>query len=214
MTAQLENLLQEADLYPAFKQNLKSISEDAFQLSEIISSLVALADINNREFSLAFEKIRLDEIIFSAAAELSNLYPDFKLKFEIENDTVKETDLEIFADDTLLKIVFLNLLKNAYNYSDNRLVECVIIQQSTHVQVIITNTGETPVVADTAMLFTTFYRGSNTKYVAGSGIGLSIVRRVLQYHQATVNYRIADNNTNQVIISFLYNAVSPVNSQI
>lgn len=202
ITAQLENLLHRDGVDPVTKANLASISEDAFQLSEIVSSLVALADINSREHHFSFAKLRLDELVFTAVAGLSKIYPDFKLKFEIENNTGKETDLEIMGDEALLKMALLNLFKNAYIYSDNHAAECVIRQGKQDITLLITNTGDVPEVEDTTTLFTTFYRGSNIKYISGSGVGLSIVKRVIEYHNSIIVYHIVDKNTNQVQITF------------
>jgi len=203
IAAQLENLSHKDGLDEAVRVNLESIFQDTFQLSDVVSSLVALADINSREHRLSFQKIRLDEIVYTSTAELAKIYPDFKLKFEIENNTSKETDLEITGDETLLKIVFLNLFKNAYLYSDNRQPECLISQDEGRVTLYVTNTGETPYVLDTASLFTAFYRGSNSNNVEGSGIGLGIVKRIVDYHNAAVSYRIIDNRTNQVSVVFM-----------
>lgn len=202
ITAQIENLLHREELDPVTISILTSVSEDTFQLSEIISSLVALADINSREHNSSFVKLRLDEMIFNAVAELSKVYPEFKLKFEIENKTSSDSDLEVMGDETLLKIVLINLLKNAYIYSDNGTPECVIRQNEDHIELNITNTGVVPVVDDVATLFTTFYRGSNTRHISGSGIGLSIVKRILQYHKAVINYHIIDKNTNLIVVIF------------
>jgi len=203
IAAQLENLSQRDELDEAVRVNLKSIFQDTFQLSDVVSSLVALADINSREHRLSFTKIRLDEIVYSSTAELAKIYPDFKLKFEIENNTGKDIDLEISGDETLLKIVFLNLFKNAYLYSDNGQPACLISQDEGRVTLYVTNTGEPPNVPDTASLFTAFYRGNNSTSIEGSGIGLSIVKRIVDYHKAEVNYQIIDNRTNQVSVIFM-----------
>lgn len=200
---QVENMLQSEELEPDIKRYLTSVADDAFKLSEIITSLISFAEVNNRRNIITFALVRLDEIVFSASSELAALYTGFKLKFEIENVSSKETDIEIKADEVLLKIVMLNLLKNAFLYSDNHLVECCIKQQDYSIDVIITNTGPVPQVQDTTLLFNTFYRGSNTQSKSGSGIGLSIVKRVLDYHQATITFNILDQNTNQVIVTFL-----------
>jgi len=202
LAAQVENLIQRPGLDNAIRANLTSIFEDTFQLSEIISSLVALADINSSEHQFSFNKIRLDELIFSVVADLSKVFPDFKLKFEIENNIGTAKEPKIAGDETLLKIALLNLFKNGYIYSDNHALECLIRQDDQGVAVLITNTGEVPKIEDTKTLFTAFYRGSNIGTVAGSGIGLSIVKRVLEYHKASIVYNILDQNTNQVHISF------------
>ncbi|MDR6943008.1 HAMP domain-containing protein [Mucilaginibacter pocheonensis] len=202
VAAQIENLIRRPDLDYVIRTNLISIFEDTFQLSEIISSLVALADINSSEHQFSFTRIRLDELVFNVVAGLSKVFPDFKLKFEIENNTGITAEPEIAGDETLLKIALLNLFKNAYIYSDNHALECLIRQGDQGIDLLITNTGAVPKIDDTATLFTAFYRGSNIGNIAGSGIGLSIVKRVLEYHKAHVIYNIIDQNTNQVHLSF------------
>ena len=202
IATQIENLSNKKDLDLTTKVNLQSIFQDTFQLSEIVSSLLALADINSQEHHFSFVKLRLDEVVFSSISEITRVYPNFKLKFDIENATSNETDLEIYGDETLLKIAFTNLLKNAYIYSDNQSVECIIRQYNNYIELIITNSGETPDVKDTTTLFTTFYRGSNTRDIEGSGIGLGVVKRIIEYHNATIKYNIIDNNTNQLQVIF------------
>lgn len=202
IAAQLENIIHSDQVPAELKKQLSSMAEDIFQVSEIISSLVALADITRKEQASPFEKLRLDELVFAAAAASSGIYPDFRFKFDIENTSGRETDLEILADETLLKIVLQNLFKNAYLYSDNRLVECQIVQHPQNIELLITNTGEAPEVSDTAQLFQTFYRGSNTRNIHGSGIGLSIVKRVLDHHQANIRFDILDGRTNRVAVIF------------
>jgi len=203
IAARVENMLQDDELDAEMRTYLSSVAEDAFHLSEIISALISFAEVNNRRNAVLFKPVRLDELIFSAADEISAIDSNFKLKFEIENNSSNETDIEIKADEVLLKIALLNLLKNALLYSDNKLVECCIKQKDHSIEIAVTNTGPVPQVKDTDVLFSTFYRGSNTKNKSGSGIGLSIVKRILDYHQASVAYNIIDSNTNQVIVTFL-----------
>ncbi len=202
IAAQTENMLHSSKLDEVTRAYMISVAEDAFKLSEIISSLIAFAEVNNRRNSLMFSLVRLDEVVFGAASELSATYPDLKLKFDIENNTGKETDIEVKADEVLLKIVMVNLIKNAFLYSDNGVVDCCIRQKTNSIQVIITNTGPVPNVIDTDLLFSAFYRGNNTQNRSGSGIGLSIVKRVIEYHQANIAFHIVDANTNQVIVTF------------
>lgn len=202
MTVQLENLLSSGELSPDVAAQIDSIADNAFQLSDIISSLVALADINNKEQKSSFGAIRLDEQLFEAAAELSKLYPDLRLKFDVENETDADTNLEILGDETLIKMVLVNLLKNAYLYSDNHVAECVISQQQEAMVLTVTNTGEAPDPETTGLLFQTFYRGSNTLNKAGSGIGLSVVRRILDYHKASVDFTVLDPQTSRVTVTF------------
>ena len=199
---QLENLLKENTLPDRLQNTLTSISEDTYRLSDIVASLLLLSNVEENDLRTAFKALRLDEIIFESASRISGLYPDMKIQFEVENLSPHEPDMEIKGDETLLKIVFVNLFKNAYQYSDNRVVQCLLRQQSGSLQVVMTNQGETPAVEDPNLLFHPFSRGSNTKNKPGSGIGLSIVQRILHYHGASVAYTIPAPGINELLLSF------------
>jgi K+-sensing histidine kinase KdpD len=181
---------------------LKSIAEDAYHLSDIITSLLVLAKTEESNDRTGLQKVRLDEVIFQVAAQMSKAYPDFKLHFEIENEESKQLTMELRGDETLLRIALLNLFKNAYLYSSDQQVHCSVTETSDALRLTIINRGEVPDTSDTTYLFNTFTRGSNSSKTQGSGIGLSIVRRILHYHQASIVYHIADKQTNKVQITF------------
>lgn len=202
--AQLENILLDKQVPENTKIILRSIAEDTSQLSEIVTSLLLLSEITDREVSKTITHIRLDEVIFSSASKVSKLHSDFKLQFEIENGSSDNVNLEIEGDDTLLQIAFINLFRNAYTYSDDKLIHCVLFLNRENVKITITNSGPTPDIKDTSILFNTFTRGSNTQHKAGSGIGLSIVKRILQYHNASLEYQIPSKNTNKIIVTIPY----------
>ncbi|MEI6945807.1 HAMP domain-containing protein [Paraflavisolibacter sp. H34] len=202
MVTQLENILNRKKLSPAETMTIQSIAEDAYELSDMVTSLLLLSSMADKEEAAAFRKVRLDELIFSAASEIARLHPGFRLRFEIENRSFDETNIEVEGDETLLKIALLNLLKNACSYSEDQVVSCLVCQNTPTLQVFVTNRGPVPDAPDLASLFNTFTRGSNVLNKPGSGVGLSIVQRVLQYHLARVEYRLPDEQTNQIVITF------------
>jgi two-component system sensor histidine kinase ArlS len=199
---QLENLMKREGLECDVRRTVQSVVEDTYELSDIISSLLLLSKIEDAPGSTAFQRIRLDEVIFKTASRVSRMHPDFKLQFEIENETADDLTIEVEGDETLLEIAVLNLLVNGYMYSDDQTVGCVLKQQKDSLVLTIVNNGAVPGKADTTTLFNTFTRGNNTKNKPGSGIGLSIVQRILHYHQASIVYNMPDRNTNQIVISF------------
>lgn len=202
ITMQLENVLKENVWDDGAKATLRSTLEDIHQLSDIITSLLLLSRIDEVPGAAAFKMIRLDEVIFKTAARIARLHPDFKLQFEINNPSAADLSMEVRGDETLLEIAISNLLSNAYAYSSNQTVRCMLEQNDTLLQLTMINHGEVPTHSDTAVLFDTFTRGANSKSKPGSGIGLSIVRRILQYHQADIVYTIPNATTNQIVMSF------------
>jgi len=199
---QLENLIKCRQPEEAVKATLQSTLQDIHQMSDMITSLLLLSRIEDAPGNTPFQPVRLDEVIFETASRISNMYPDFKLQFEIESDSTEELTMEVLGDETLLEIAISNLLHNAYSYSDNQTVRCLLRQSKDTLQLLMVNHGAVPVQSDTTGLFSTFTRGANATSKPGSGIGLSIVQRILQYHQATIMYNIPDSNTNEIVVAF------------
>ncbi|MBE7170263.1 MAG: HAMP domain-containing protein [Williamsia sp.] len=201
IVTQLENLMQNPATPPATNEILREISAGCYQLSDIISSLLILSKMDNNPQAKGFQPVRLDEVIFYAEEQLKKLYPDFKFQFEIES-TADDINIELNGDETLLRIAIGNLLKNGYLYSSDGIVQCVMKPRAGMIELQITNRGETPQVADTSLLFNTFTRGKNVQHKAGSGLGLSLVKRILDYHQAHVEYRTPEMDVNQLVVRF------------
>ena len=204
ISTQLENLLQNPDLPDNLSNILSSIKEDTQQLSDIVTSLLILSKIENEKQQKNLPFIRIDEIIFSSFEFLKRFYPEFKIFFEINNKTSKDDKLEIKGDEALLKLLFNNLLKNAYLYSDNKTANIRILQFDNYLEIIISNLGKTPELKDTQDLFSSFTRGSNALQNRGFGLGLSIVKRIIQYHNAEIIYNIPQENLNELIIRFKF----------
>ncbi len=202
ISAQLENLMQNPDLPQKFEKTLSSMKEDTQQLSDIVTSLLILSKLENETEVRNFSNVRIDEIIFSSAEFLRKYHSDCKIHFEIINDTGYEDKLEIKGDEALLKIAISNLLKNAYLYSDNKEVDIKIVQEKLDIKLFITNEGEVPEGNDTEKLFGSFVRGSNAIPNRGFGLGLSIVKRIIQYHKAEIRYLIPSPKCNRMELTF------------
>jgi signal transduction histidine kinase len=202
ISAQLENLKQNPDFPSKYNDALESMKEDVQQLSDIVTSLLILSRIESQNQVKSFTSVRIDEVIFISMEFLHKHYTDLKVHFEIFNETGNEDKLEIKGDESLLKIAVSNLLKNAYLYSDNKEVDIKIYQEPNRIRVIICNQGEIPDIKDTEQLFTSFVRGSNAIPNRGYGLGLSIVKRIVQYHDADIKYVVIPPRHNQMELIF------------
>lgn len=200
ITTQLENI-NPAELATHTRQTLANILRDAYQLSDVVSSLLILSKIEERRDAPHFNTIRIEEVIFSCGDAIRKLYPDFKIQFDFA-ENIEEPDLYVPGDETLLGIAFNNLLQNAYRYSDNKTVNIFVARGENRLLISLTNTGTTPDAAEMAALFQAFKRGANAQQATGSGLGLSIVQRILSYHGASIEYEVPAPNTNRLVVGF------------
>ena len=196
ISAQLENQIQQTD--EKNKAVLKTIFSDIDQLNELINSLLILSKIDSQD-TKSIEKTRVDEAIYGSIQKVNSQFEDFKINLVIEESDALFELLEINGNEKLLEIAFSNLLKNAYLYSDEKLVNVVIKTIGDKLSLSISNSGKTLSETEQNNLFQPFMRGENARSKNGLGLGLRIVNRILNAYGYTAAYIPGDNlNTFQI----------------
>lgn len=202
VSLKVENMMMDKESSPAILNGLKSIKEDTDQMSEILSSLLLISSLNQKEINQKFRKIRLDEVIFDTIESVSYHIDDLKVNFNINQNKGQEVHLEILGDEALLKIAFGNILKNAYKYSIDKQAIIEINHNNKLIEILISNIGPNPSEEEISKIFEPFYRSSNSINVPGAGLGLSIVKRIFDFHGAEIAFQITPDKLNQVKIHF------------
>ncbi|WBV61866.1 ATP-binding protein [Chryseobacterium camelliae] len=188
MAFQLENLIQLEQHTPETLSALKQIQRDVYQLSDLTNSLLLLTKFDKENIQSIYEEVRIDEVIFESFEAVEKSYPKLKMDFLISEDTSEDALLTIKGVQSLLDIVFINLFKNAAVYSDNTEVDVLIKETQANLIVDVISHGNTIPQEEQSKLFEAFMRGHNSQNISGSGLGLRIVKRILEYHGAQIQY--------------------------
>jgi signal transduction histidine kinase len=102
-------------------------------------------------------------------------------------DRMASQPLMVYGDASLLSQVFGNLLSNAIKYSPNAgLIQVTAVKQRAQVAVVIEDHGIGIPETELEQVFERYYRGSNTSGIAGSGVGLYLVRTIVELHKGSV----------------------------
>jgi signal transduction histidine kinase len=203
LTLQLENLILKGNHPASTLKYLTSMQQNINQMSELTTSLLILSKVSSSTNDLQFKTERIDEIIFSAMKKVKNVHQDFIIHFDIDKDCLEESSLEINANSSLLEIAFANLFLNAYLYSFNRESFIHILsEKKSRIKVFISNNGSELTEEEQINLFKPFVRGNNSRNIDGSGLGLRICKRILDYHGAKISYQSKTKNEHQFILDF------------
>lgn len=202
MAFQLENLIKLKQHSPEILTSLKQIQKDVYQLSDLTNSLLLLTKFDKENIQSIYEEVRIDEVIFESFEAVEKSYPNLKLDFLISEETSEDALLTISGIQALLDIVFINLFKNAAVYSDNVEVDVLITESDVKLIVDVISHGNTIPQEERTKLFEAFMRGNNSQNISGSGLGLRIVKRILEYHGAEIVYSSPAENTNQFSVIF------------
>lgn len=202
MAFQLENLIQLENHSPKTKTTLQQMLQDVYQLSDLTKSLLLLSKFDKEGISSVYEEVRIDEVVFDAFESVHRNFPDFKMDFQIDEESIDDSILTVKGVKSLLEITFINLFKNAALYSDNQEVDISIKETDFRITVNVFSIGSTIPVEEREKLFEAFMRGSNSHNKTGSGLGLRIVKRILKYHKAEISYTSLSDKENLFTVIF------------
>lgn len=197
LMAQLENKISDEKSKNGNPLFYINILNDVTQLSELTNSLLLLSKLDRNDIKLN-ETCSLDEVIFDAAEKINKLFPKFKMQLNMTN--IETT--EIKGNKALLDIAFTNLLKNAFLYSENNIVDIKMNGLQNHIKVLIINDGETMSEEEQKKIFEPFMRGENAKKRSGVGLGLRITKRILSQQNVDIQYIVSKENKNTFMLLF------------
>jgi two-component system, OmpR family, sensor kinase len=119
--------------------------------------------------------------------EVSQLHRDTAPRVEIR-ESLPNTPLLAVGDRNLLFQAFSNLLSNAIKYSpDGDVVTITAAGDADEIAVTVADSGIGIRDDEKAHLFERYYRGSNVSGTVGTGIGLYLVKLVVELHQGSIS---------------------------
>jgi len=157
------------------------IDRQAGNLSDLASHLVLTAKLDTRELKLRCEEVDLAELIQGCVDASSQ---------ELDGHTIavpwSERRTLVWVDRKLLQMVFVQLLDNATKYGTPGAAISIAVDDlsSEGVIVKVNNAGSFIPPGEREKVFQRFYRCSGSAgTIAGTGIGLSVVKRIVEAHQ-------------------------------
>ena len=144
--------------------------------------------------------------IFKVADLISRvqiLYNSFEKNERIEfSISLKDPDIELYADQNMISQVLINLLKNALEANENnshgKIMIIVNADINQHPEICITDNGPGISEDNIDEIFVPFY----TTRQNGSGIGLSISRQIMRVHGGTLKVRSVPDKETVFCLSF------------
>lgn len=167
----------------ANEENLNVIIDESKRLSSLVNDMLDLSKYSSGDHSDSFEPFSITEAVRSTISSFIPLTKEngFHFVFDAQND------VKVFGDKNSIMRVLYNLILNAVNYSENdRTIEIRQILDKDEVTIEIIDHGVGITQDDLPYIFDRYYRSSQNhkRAIVGSGLGLSIVKAILENHNA------------------------------
>ena len=161
----------------------KSISDASRRLAHLITNILKLNKLENQQIFPDMKEYDLSEQIVECLLQFENVWE----KKNIDIDTDIPAGVSICADAELLTLVWNNLLSNAFKFTEDGGtvgVQLIADEQYVIVKVSDSGCGMKPEVG--ARIFDKFYQGDTSHSTQGNGLGLALVKRVVDIMQGEI----------------------------
>ena len=168
-----ENLPQEKR-----KKYLEIIEEEIDRLSDMTTNLLNLSRIEKQEILTDKTNFNISEQIRTCVLLLEKKWAKKRIEFSLDFG-----EFYVLANYDLLKQVWFNLIDNAIKFSNEKgKIDIAISKKEKGVEIAISNKGRQISEDDKTKIFNKFYQGENALSGEGNGIGLSIVKHIVDMH--------------------------------
>ncbi|KQC00732.1 HAMP domain-containing sensor histidine kinase [Pedobacter sp. Hv1] len=180
-----------------YQKVLESMLEDISKMDDIITGLLTLAKVDLELASSHLSPIRLDEILIDLKEEWQKQNgANLQLTFQIDHEPI------ILANTILLHIALNNIISNAFKFSNNQTIECILESNPQQIRLAIQDQGIGINATDLAEIFKPYYSRSAQSGQYGEGMGLYMASKIISLFKGHIEVESTPAKGSTFILSF------------
>lgn len=182
----LEELLKQANTnITASRDEVELVYRNGLRLLRLVNALLDFSRMEAGREQAVFEPVNLAALTTGFASSFRSGAEKAGLKFIV--DCVAPSEL-VYVDRSMWEKVVLNLLSNAFKFTFEGEIRVTLCEQGQGVELRIADTGIGIAAEELPRLFQRFHRieGARGRTHEGTGIGLSLVRELVELHDGAV----------------------------
>lgn len=173
------------------KEYLKRSEKSIDRMISIVNDLDAITKLESGTLKLSFKEFDVVELVKEVFEFLDIKATERNISLYI--GTKSDKPIKVIADRDKIKQVLINLIDNSLKYGgkDDGKTKVSFFDMDEHLLVEVTDNGPGIPQEELPRIFERFYRSEMARHTrqGGSGLGLSIVKHILEAHNQTINVR-------------------------
>ncbi len=167
---------------------IKTIYNKAGEMDTLLNELTIYSKIDTNRIPYDFKVLNVSAFFMDCAEELGMDLDNQNIKLNYYNSV--DEDVLMIADPEQIRRVIHNIVSNSVKYmgKDTGLIQLRVLDVGDFVQIEIQDDGRGIAMQDMPYIFDRMYRGdvSRNSSIRGSGIGLSIVQKIIEDHGGNI----------------------------
>ncbi len=181
-------------VYDITTERLEALNEEVIRFGRLLNSLNALKELDTAEMLVNRKVFSINELILSVIDDFSLVISNKEIKLDVMLEEEKSYFIE--GDYDRLKQVFINLLSNSVKFTGKG--GKINIELSENDSFVIFNLKDNGIgirKEDLPFIFERLYRGDKSRNkIKGHGIGLTVVKKILELHDAHIDVKSSEGN--------------------
>ena len=177
-----------ADTPEKMDRYIRTIYNKSIEMDGLINELTFYSKINTNRIPYTFSKVNVREFFGDASEDLLVELAAKNVAFSYENDVA--SDVLVIADVEQIRRVLNNIIGNSVKYMDKdiKTIHMKVRDAGDEIETSIRDNGKGISAKDIGNIFDRFYRADSSRNsgTGGSGIGLSIVKKIMEDHGGRV----------------------------
>ena len=182
------------------QEYLEVINKESMRISRLCENMLHMSRLDSQVIVANLQKIRLDEQLRKCIILLSEKWSDKEIDFSIDLDEVN-----ILSDYDMLQQVWINLIDNAIKYSGENCKIDISVKRlnDKSVKVSISDNGIGIEEGKLHRIFDKFYQCEESHKKSGSGLGLSISKRIVELLNGTIECKSKKDFGTTMVVTLL-----------
>lgn len=177
--------LENKDLDLATKEKyLNNLQEGCKRLTNLVTNILKLNKLENQKLTPEISNFNLSESLIKELLQYEDIIDNKNLNLECDI----EEDLYINSEESYLKIIWNNLISNAIKFTDNGgIIKISLKKINSEYEFKISDSGCGMDKETGIHIFDKFYQGDTSHSKEGNGLGLTLVKKVIDVLGGSIN---------------------------
>ena len=183
----LDDISHSSDITKAVKHKLAVIYQSAVRLNELITQILEFRKTETDNRQLRVVKANVVDAVHEVSLKYEELAqkPDVAIKF-----VAPENPIMMYIDKEVIAIILDNLVSNAIKYTDQGNIDISVERRRSGerhlVDITVSDTGHGISATALPHIFDRYYQENGPHQASGTGIGLSLVKKLVTLHHGEV----------------------------
>lgn len=201
IAAPIENILHNYNIESEVKEQLFLVERNASRMLRLVNQILDFRKIQNKKMKMQVQQIQLKSFILDVMGSFYPVADAHQIEYGMESI---DEQLFVWADADKLEKILFNLLSNAFKYTPRgRQIKLIVKSDDKNVTISVKDQGVGIDKSKQKSLFVRFENlmDNNIFNQPSTGIGLSMVKELVEMHKGTIRVESALGKGSEFIVS-------------